>query len=83
MSHAVWELQQAEMNVGRLQREIDRMAAEGRKPKILFTTGHGEARIDDFAERGLSGARDLLGQDIAAYARKQIHMRDGVIERIQ
>lgn len=36
---------------------------ESRKPKILFTTGHGEARLDDPSERGLSSAQDLLGRD--------------------
>ena len=36
---------------------------ESRKPKILFTTGHGEIGLDDFSPRGLSGARDLLGRD--------------------
>jgi ABC-type uncharacterized transport system involved in gliding motility auxiliary subunit len=36
---------------------------ESRKPKILFTTGHGELKLDDFSARGLSAARDLLGQD--------------------
>ena len=37
--------------------------AEDRKPKILFTAGHGEAGLDDFAARGLSTAQDLLGRD--------------------
>lgn len=37
--------------------------AESRKPKILFTTGHGEAVIDDFSPDGLSDLRDLLGRD--------------------
>ncbi len=36
---------------------------ESRKPKILFTTGHGEASLDDFSERGLKDARELLGED--------------------
>lgn len=36
---------------------------ENRKPKILFTTGHGELGLDDFSPRGLSMARDLLGKD--------------------
>ncbi len=36
---------------------------ESRKPKILFTTGHGELRLDDFSARGLSTLRDLLGKD--------------------
>jgi gliding motility-associatede transport system auxiliary component len=37
--------------------------AEGRKPKILFTTGHGEHSLDDQSGRGLSGAQQLLGSD--------------------
>jgi len=37
--------------------------AEGRKPKILFTTGHGERSLDDRQEHGLSGIQDLLGRD--------------------
>lgn len=37
--------------------------SQGRKPKILFTTGHGEASLDDRGPRGLSGAEDLLGRD--------------------
>jgi ABC-type uncharacterized transport system involved in gliding motility auxiliary subunit len=37
--------------------------AQGRKPKVLFTTGHGEASLDDRGPRGLSGAEDLLGRD--------------------
>ena len=36
---------------------------ESRKPKILFTVGHGELQLDDFSQRGLSGLRDLLGKD--------------------
>jgi len=36
---------------------------ESRKPKILFTAGHGELQLDDFSPRGLSSLRDLLGQD--------------------
>lgn len=36
---------------------------ESRKPKILFTTGHGERRLDDFSALGLSALRDLLGKD--------------------
>ena len=36
---------------------------ESRKPKILFTTGHGELELDDFSPRGLSALRDLLGKD--------------------
>lgn len=37
--------------------------AEGRKPKILFTTGHGERSLDDRQEHGLSSIHDLLGRD--------------------
>ncbi|HEX5759042.1 MAG TPA: GldG family protein [Thermoanaerobaculia bacterium] len=37
--------------------------AEGRKPKVLVTTGHGEARLDDVGARGLSAAQQLLGSD--------------------
>jgi ABC-type uncharacterized transport system involved in gliding motility auxiliary subunit len=37
--------------------------AEGRKPKILFTTGHGEHSLDDTGPRGLSTAREILGRD--------------------
>jgi ABC-type uncharacterized transport system involved in gliding motility auxiliary subunit len=36
---------------------------EKRKPKIVFTTGHGEAAPDDVSPRGLSQAQDLLGRD--------------------
>ena len=36
---------------------------ENRKPKILFTSGHGELSLDDFSSRGLSMARDLMGKD--------------------
>jgi ABC-type uncharacterized transport system involved in gliding motility auxiliary subunit len=37
---------------------------ESRKPKILFSTGHGEADLDDaFGARGLGQAQDLLGRD--------------------
>ena len=36
---------------------------ESRKPKILFTSGHGEMSLDDMSGSGLSLARDLLGQD--------------------
>jgi ABC-type uncharacterized transport system involved in gliding motility auxiliary subunit len=36
---------------------------ESRKPKILFTAGHGELQLDDFSSRGLSALRDLLGKD--------------------
>ncbi|HXO21066.1 MAG TPA: GldG family protein, partial [Thermoanaerobaculia bacterium] len=37
--------------------------SEGRKPKILFTTGHGEASLDDQGPHGLSGAQEILGRD--------------------
>ncbi len=36
---------------------------EGRKPKILFTTGHGERSLDDRSPRGLAGAQEILGRD--------------------
>ncbi len=36
---------------------------EGRKPKILFTSGHGERSLDDFGATGLDQAQTLLGQD--------------------
>jgi ABC-type uncharacterized transport system involved in gliding motility auxiliary subunit len=36
---------------------------EKTKPKVLFTTGHGERSIDDFDESGLSRIRDLLGKE--------------------
>ncbi len=37
--------------------------SEGRKPRILFTTGHGERSLDDRSTRGLAGAQQLLGSD--------------------
>jgi ABC-type uncharacterized transport system involved in gliding motility auxiliary subunit len=37
--------------------------AEGSKPKVLVTTGHGELRLDDVGPRGLSSAQQLLGAD--------------------
>ncbi|HEV2852720.1 MAG TPA: GldG family protein [Thermoanaerobaculia bacterium] len=37
--------------------------SEGRKPRILFTTGHGEHSLDDQSERGFSGAQQILGRD--------------------
>jgi LPXTG-motif cell wall-anchored protein len=37
--------------------------SEGRKPKILFTTGHGEHALDDASGHGFSGAQELLGRD--------------------
>jgi ABC-type uncharacterized transport system involved in gliding motility auxiliary subunit len=36
---------------------------EKTKPKVLFTTGHGERSIDEFDESGLSRIRDLLGKE--------------------
>ena len=36
---------------------------ESSKPKIVFTTGHGEAERDDVSPRGLSQAQDLVGRD--------------------
>ena len=36
---------------------------EDRKPKILFTTGHGERSLDSFEPTSLSMAQDLLGRD--------------------
>ncbi len=35
----------------------------GAKPKILFTTGHGEASLDDQEARGLSSVPEILGRD--------------------
>lgn len=37
--------------------------SEGRKPKILFTTGHGERSLDDQGNGGLALAQQLLGRD--------------------
>jgi gliding motility-associatede transport system auxiliary component len=37
--------------------------SEGRKPKILFTTGHGERALDDQSGRGFAGAQQILGRD--------------------
>ena len=37
--------------------------AEARKPRILFTTGHGELSLDDYSARGLSSAQELLGRE--------------------
>ncbi|MFQ5527895.1 MAG: GldG family protein [Thermoanaerobaculia bacterium] len=37
--------------------------AEDRKPKIVFTSGHGELRLDDRSGRGLSELEALLGRD--------------------
>lgn len=36
---------------------------ESRKPRILFTSGHGEISLEDASGRGLSQARSLLGRD--------------------
>ena len=36
---------------------------ESRKPKVLFLTGHGEARPEDYSPDGASGAKDLLERD--------------------
>ena len=37
--------------------------SEGRKPKILFTTGHGERALDDQGNGGMALAQQLLGRD--------------------
>jgi hypothetical protein len=37
--------------------------SEGHKPKIVFTTGHGERSLDDRQVHGLSSIHDLLGRD--------------------
>lgn len=36
---------------------------ENHKPKVLFTTGHGEEQLDDPGSNGWSQAADLLGRD--------------------
>ncbi|HYG65175.1 MAG TPA: GldG family protein [Thermoanaerobaculia bacterium] len=36
---------------------------EGRKPRILFTTGHGERSLDDRGPQGFAGAQEILGRD--------------------
>lgn len=36
---------------------------EGKKPKILFVTGHGERSLDDRTPRGFAGAQEILGAD--------------------
>ncbi len=36
---------------------------ESRKPKVLLTSGHGEASIDEAGAGGLSGVRDLVGKE--------------------
>lgn len=37
--------------------------SEGRKPRILFTTGHGELSLDDQGPGGLARAQQILGSD--------------------
>lgn len=37
--------------------------AEGRKPKALFTTGHGERSLDDRDVHGLASVQEILGPD--------------------
>jgi ABC-type uncharacterized transport system involved in gliding motility auxiliary subunit len=37
--------------------------SEGRKPKVLLTTGHGERSLDDRDVHGLSSIQELLGPD--------------------
>jgi ABC-type uncharacterized transport system involved in gliding motility auxiliary subunit len=37
--------------------------AAGERPTVLFTTGHGEKKLDDFAGNGLRGMQELLGKD--------------------
>ncbi len=37
--------------------------SEGRKPRVLFTTGHGERSLDDQSGRGMAGAQQILGPD--------------------
>ncbi|HEX7180629.1 MAG TPA: GldG family protein [Thermoanaerobaculia bacterium] len=37
--------------------------SEGRKPKVLFTTGHGERSLDDRDAHGLSSVQEILGPD--------------------
>jgi len=36
---------------------------EGRKPKVLFTTGHGERSLDDRDAHGFASIQELLGPD--------------------
>lgn len=36
---------------------------EQRKPKVLWSSGHGEASIDDFGPEGVSKLKDLLGKE--------------------
>lgn len=37
--------------------------SEGRKPKVLVTTGHGERSLDDQGPQGMSGIQEILGAD--------------------
>lgn len=37
--------------------------SEGKKPRILFTTGHGELSLDDQGPGGLARAQQILGSD--------------------
>jgi ABC-type uncharacterized transport system involved in gliding motility auxiliary subunit len=37
--------------------------SEGRKPKVLFTTGHAERSLDDRDVHGLSSIQEILGPD--------------------
>lgn len=39
----------------------------GEKPKIVFTTGHGELALDDLSANGLKAFQELLGRDNAAF----------------
>jgi len=36
---------------------------QGKKPKVLFTSGHGELSLDDTSTSGLQGVRQLLNPD--------------------
>ena len=37
--------------------------AESRKPKVLFTSGHGEASLEESGAAGLSGVAGLVGKE--------------------
>jgi gliding motility-associatede transport system auxiliary component len=37
--------------------------SSGKRPKVLFTTGHGERKLDGAGADGLRGAQELLGRD--------------------
>lgn len=37
--------------------------SQGDKPKIVFTTGHGEMALDDLSPGGLKALQDLVGRD--------------------